>query len=629
MRYLLIFVFAFLINCSVSAVDGALFKFNLYQSDSVSGKDILLYSDSTEVEKDKTMSGFIGPLSIEIELQDVDSQKVYFLTHLITLGPVTSNFAESYTVEYGLPARIDNIKAKNDLRYRVDIIPVHKAEIDSSRCSYNHRSKNDFTYQPSAHFDIYFVQNTLGDYFYDSIKELLEKNFRQYKAAFNLTMPGKTSIYVPPCPVKSVLWDMRYGIAVDPTRNSAYAVYNKDINTVDPFLANHTVLLRTYGYSAPILSEGMANYFSFAYYDMKKMLKENKEISVGPLLDSYTYYTTNARLADRVSATFVRYLIDAYQFEKFMVLYKKADDLNLKETIEQTYEKNINQLETEWKTYIDTLTIAPEIFGYYAADAEMMLNYQLAYEYNLERLNISSTRDDSLRAMTNLKRSAYFVGNYYQASDLIRELLTVKKEDAALWMELGAYDMMNGLYDSAYAHFTKAEKLDEKNEVIQFNLAMYAMVHKNYDKAKDILMNNFTSAKGATAQIETRVLLGDILKESGRKENLEQAEKYYTEAIRMYRSILQANNSNSAVYMWMGIAYLGLDDYTNAINNLHIAEFLESRPFYQGMIALWLGKAFMAVDDKENAKHYLAQVLSFASADYHQNEAKELLKKLN
>ena len=96
----------------------------------------------------------------------------------------------------------------------------------------------------------------------------------------------------------------------------------------------------------------------------------------------------------------------------------------------------------------------------------------------------------------------------------------------------------------------------------------------------------------------------------------------------MYRGILQANSSNSSVYMWMGIAYLGLDDYTNAINNLHIAEFLESRPFYQGMIALWLGKAYLNSNNSEQAKEYLAQVLSYASADYHQVEAKELLNQI-
>ena len=231
-------------------------------------------------------------------------------------------------------------------------------------------------------------------------------------------------------------------------------------------------------------------------------------------------------------------------------------------------------------------------------------------------------------AMTKLIRSSYFTGNYYYASDLIRELLKIKEKDASLMMELAAYEMMNGEYDQAFNDYKKAERIEPNNETIQFNLAFYYIIKEKYDQAKEILKNNFRTGKTAAAQPETRILLGDMFARSTSKDDLEQAEKSYNEALRMYKGILQANNSNSTVYLWMGRAYLGLKDYTQAINNLHIAEFLESRPFYQGMIALWLGKAYLQTGDTEAAKEYLSQVFSVASADYHQTEAKKLLENL-
>ena len=200
MKYKLILTFFILLlsTTDISATDGALFEFNLYQEDPASGDKVLLYVDSTEVEENTIISGFIGPFSVELELTEIDSVKVHFLMHLITLGPKAENHAKTYAVEYGLPARIDDINGKNDTKYIFDIIPLKKIDIDSSRCGYNHRQKEDFTFQPTANFDIYYVPSTLADFFYDSIKELLETNFRKYKAKFNLNMPGKTLILCSP-----------------------------------------------------------------------------------------------------------------------------------------------------------------------------------------------------------------------------------------------------------------------------------------------------------------------------------------------------------------------------------------------------------------------------------------------
>jgi len=70
---------------------------------------------------------------------------------------------------------------------------------------------------------------------------------------------------------------------------------------------------------------------------------------------------------------------------------------------------------------------------------------------------------------------------------------------------------------------------------------------------------------------------------------------------------------------------LGLGETGNANNHLQTALFLETRPFYLGMINLWLGKAADVMKDHAVACGFYEKVLSLPSAEYHQQEAKKYL----
>ena len=613
---------------SIFAVDGALIKFDIYQYDSANDRNHLTYSDSAQVMVGKVITGFIGPLSVDLELLAADSVRTHFNTHLVTLGPTANTYSKNFGVEYRLPARIEKIEGKNKSLYTLVITPLSYKDIDSSFCTFDHRVKDNFSVKPTAHTDIYYVPSSLGDFYWGSIKELMEASYRQYKEFLNLNIPGKAHIYISPCPIKSVIWDKRFGTSIDPTRNSAFAVYNKEFNTADPFILNHTVTLRTFGYTTPFLSEGLANYFSFAGFDMKQLVKQNNLIPLEDLLDTYAYLKADAKIADRSSATFTKYLIDAYSLDKFLKLYSQADDLNLKGLFPKLYNKTIKELESEWLHYVDTVSFDPMMFVAFASKAEVMLNYELMHTYNLGLLELASKKEDSIRVFSNLKRSSFFNGNYYEAAEYQKKLINLNSEDAGGWMALGSYEMMNGLYDSCWTHFQKAASLDSTSQMINFNIALFYINKGEPEKARKILVNNFSNEKGSSAQGETRVLLANILQNSDEKANQEKAAVYFKEAANMYQQILQTNSSAPSIYMWLGISFLGLHEYDNAVNYLHIAEFIESRPFYQGMINLWLGKAYIAADEKETAKEYLSNVISIASSVYHQEEAAKLLESL-
>ena len=66
---------------------------------------------------------------------------------------------------------------------------------------------------------------------------------------------------------------------------------------------------------------------------------------------------------------------------------------------------------------------------------------------------------------------------------------------------------------------------------------------------------------------------------------------------------------------------------TCALPILETALFLESRPFYVGVINLWLGKAADALGDHAAANDYYGRVLSGMAAAYTQAEARRYMDK--
>ncbi len=517
-KYLFTLIVLSLFAAKTFAAEGVLFKFDIFQIDNSDNTQHLVYSDSVDVVVGKTITGFVGPFSLDIELLSADSLKSAFNTHIITLSTSAKTYSKSFIAEYELPARMEKIVGKNSSEYLLIISPLSYNPNIDIYCQYDHRVKGDFSVKPTANTEIFYVPSTLSDFYWDSIKELMESNYSLFKNFLNLNIPGKIYIYVPPCPIHSVIWDKRFGTSVDPTRSTAFAVYNKDFITVDPFIINYTAALKTYGYSSPFLSEGLANYFSFAIFDMKKILKEKKNLPLKGMLETYAYYQTDAQITDKTSATFVRFLIDTYSLHNFLELYKKADDINLATTLEDTYKKSVAELEQEWLVYVDTLTIPIQAYAAFASSSEMMLRYGLMHTYNLAYLEHAQTRVDSLHAFSSLKRSTFFNGNYYQAAEYQQKIIDISPVQKAVdWMALGSYSLMVGANDKALSSYKKALAIDSSNNNVKFNLAMYYHINDNSQKAKKILLTNFNTTKSAGTQGETRILLADIFAASKKK----------------------------------------------------------------------------------------------------------------
>jgi tetratricopeptide (TPR) repeat protein len=617
-------VVAVLLSGSALAEEGVEFAFEVFQYDSTEKKDVLLFSDTAMVLKNVTATGFLVAFSVEVQVTQADSNRAAFEMHLVTLGPPAHTYSRSFTAEYGLPAAIGSIIGKGSTQYSFVTIPLSPVDIDTSACSFNHREQGTFNFDPTAHMDIYYVPHSLGDYYWDSVKDLFERDYRLFKSLLNFSLPGKYHIFLCPCPVSSVIWDSRFGMVVDPTRSTAYALYSQEINSADPFLVLQTAALRNFGYTPAFLSEGLANYLSFALLDMKEILKSDQVVPLSQLLDSYQYFSADPHLADRTSATFVKYLVDRYTLQRFKTLWEAADDLNLADKIEEVYNRSLASLESEWKEYVDTITIPPQEFILLAEKAEQMRDYRQMLEHSRAFTEQSATASDSLSSLYLLERAYFFVGDYNRAASVQAALVNLDTSSAKKLLTLAAYKMMNGYYEEARSDLLRAQSLDSTDSIVKFNLALNNLFTGNEEECRKILQNLVSNTALGNGG-ESRIFLANILRTSQKEADRTMAVTYYNEAVPMYDQQLRLHKASPTAYLWLGIAYLGLGNINVANEHLRTALFLETRPFYLGMINLYLGKVADALGDRAAARDFYGKVLLQPSADYHQKEAQKHL----
>jgi len=606
-----------------TGVDGAI---AVYQRDPDSSYEHLLMADTNRLVVQMPTSGFFLNFSVDIDLKAADSAGCEFTVHVITLGPNANTYSRSFLVEYGLPARITDIQGKGDSRLTFELTPLQTVSIDSSDCSYNHRNPGAFEKSPSAHLDLHYLPNSLGDFYWGTVRGIMEEHYRRIQSLYNFTLPGKYDLYLCPCYLPSVIWDKRFGMAVDPTRTTAHAIFNHSLNAADPFVLAHTAVLRNYGYAPPFLSEGLANYLSFALFDMKEIMAEGRDVPLEQLLDTYKYYTADPYVSDRTAATFVMFLVNEFGWTVFRQLYEAAHDLNLREQLEQQYGRSMGELAQDWRTYVDTSAVDPDGLVYYAELAEAMFNYRLMLRYSQTAAEMSKTHQDSVGHWSLLKRAYFDNGNYYGATDAQQTLVQLESSSALNWMTLGSYRMMNGFFDEAYQDLATAFDLDSSDHNVRFNLAM-SFLHRGDEK---------TAAEQLTWVIEhpnkggphsgAMIMLAEILRRSDNEKERELARQYYAQAIQGLEMAIQSSSPAPSLHLWLGISCLGLGGVDRARTYLDGALFLETRPFYLGMTHLWLGKLADMAGERRTAIEHYEEVLALASAAYHQREAETYLE---
>ncbi|MBI5266151.1 MAG: hypothetical protein HY851_02850, partial [candidate division Zixibacteria bacterium] len=605
------------------AVEAVKFSFAVSQRDTVNNRDVPLYVDTAEVATGIPASGFMAVISVDIRVGKIDTNMVSYSVQAVTASQPASTASKQVQSEFGLPLILSGMRGKNGSAYSLTVRPLKRTQLKDELCAVSGASLEKFNVDPTAHTDLYFVKGTHGDLYWSLARGLFETEYEQFDQVNRFNVPGKYSIYLCPCPIASVLWDRRFWQAIDPTRATAFVVYTTGANTADPFVLMSLAIHRQYGYAPAFLTDGYANSVSLAIDDMKQLMADKKDKPLSSLLDTYGYFTANSQVADLTSATFVRYLIARYSPETFFSLYKKADDLNLRSSLEQVYRKPVAALETEWRTWVDTVTIFPTQFQYYAERAEAMFDYRRMVLYARRMLTTSAKKVDSIQALSLLARASFNAGDYYGATEAQRTILQYDTSVAGR-VSCAGYQMMNGLYDSARIDLEQARRRDSSNQLVLMNVGMNRLHSGDTAGARQVFEP--LARSGETSLPEAKVLLGHIYLRSRERTERAKAVPLFQEAVATLQMRTGEHNTEPSEQMWLGMAFLGLDDQSNALAALQLADFMETRPFYRGIIRLWLGKAADLRGERDVALEMYSSVIAGSSAEYSQREARQYLQ---
>jgi len=605
------------------AVDCAL---TVYQLDTVSNEQVLLFGDTVQLVDGIPLSGFLVTFSMDLELTELDSVSADFMVHVITLGPPTKSYARSFSVEYGLPARIEHIKGKAETDYTLVVSPLGFREVDLSACEYNHRSEGVFTFGPSANMDIYYLRNSLGDFYYSTVKSVLEYGYRDFEAVCRFNLPGKYDVFLSPCYLPSIIWDRRFATAIDPTRSSAMVIFSLGLNSLDPFVVNHTALLRNWGYAPVFLTEGLAGYGSLPQFQMRRLVSEGRTIPLASLLVTKNYITADPLIADRTAASFAAFLVERNGLDRFRELYRAADDINLASRLAEIYDAPVDRLESEWLQWIDTVTIPAQEIVRQSELAEVLFDYQRMRDQARYLLDQAAARFDSVVALPLLKRASFFCGDFYDAVECQEQLVRYDSTSAAARMTLGTYRMMCGEYEAAHADLIAARTMNPNDPVAAFNVALSFLLRGDSTTAELILDSLVSVTHSGTASSEARLYLAEIMHHSPVKAKRERALVLYEQSAALLGPALQTQPSSPALHLWSGVALIGLGRLSEARDYLETALFLETRPFYISLMHLWRGKLADLTKERELAMAHYRLVIAGPAADYNQREARVLLE---
>ena len=610
---------------SVKAAEAVEVELSVYQQNRTDSTNVLLQRDTVTLIDSLEASGFITGVSMDLMAEEIDSERVTLTVHAHTFATQPGNYARRFVVEYGLPATMNDMVGKDGALYTLRLLPLAPIDVDTSWCGYSHREVEDFHVDPTAHLNIYYVPNTFGDVYWDAVKGMMEEQYETVNRMLRFNMPGKEILYLCPCRIHTVIWDDRFGMMVDPLRGAMFSIFRKDYNSTYPFLVSQSATYRNFGYSPPFLSEGFANYTSPSAYDIQQILKQGTIPPLDTLLDTYTYLQFDPVVADRMGASFVRYLIDRYRIMKFMQLYKLADDLNLRGSIETVYGKSLGELETEWKQYLDTAQTTFAQMSTETALCEAMLNFSQMREYAQAMLDLATNQRDSVEAYGQLTRACFFLGEHYAAIETQEDRVAWDSGDAREWLKLAGYRMICGEYDKAAEDLAQAAAIDSTSSIIRFNLALNRLFVGDTTTAVTMFRKVIDAGREGP-ELESRVMLGTLL--MARKDSVsrrEGKEQFQFVAQTLSGKVME-HNASATNLMWRGIAQLELGYPDDARALLETALFLEVRPFYTGMIELWLGKTADVKGNRTEARQHYNAVLAGASALYNQEEAKAYLQ---
>ena len=555
----------------------------------------------------------------------LDSENVILTLSLITLPPKPQTILREVLAKNKKTFFLDQVKVKQGKVFRVYLTPKI-TDLPEPECRLDTRDKEseDWDELPSSHFFFRYLLNSLADFHWAKIKGYAETEYGRFREAFGFTRPAmdRMEYFLLPCRASEVVWDDRFDMGLDPVKNKVYVIYNLFERSLDSPGVSFLLFYRLWGYAPPMLTEGIGGYFSLSHHFTKKLIVDKSWVPLKKLKITRDYRGQPKDVAFWESCSFVRFLVKTYRLDKFKLLYEKATDLTLEQTIEDVYQKNLPTLEKEWLSFLEGYQDSIADFYYLASVKMDNHHYDEAIELYHDMLSLYGKDPGILRSLAYVY---YLEGDYDQSEGFYQEVLSGDTLNLEYLHILGNIESIKGEYDKAKSYYHKVISLDSGYVESYIKLANLEIANGDLPSAKE----HFEQAQGLETKTQAKVDiysgLGTIYEKLGKTE---EAKKSFQNALFYAKRFVVEFSDRPIPYLKLGESFFDVGEIDSSINYFQIAEFLEDRPLYRGRVLLALGKAYQEKNNTPKAKICFQEVLNLPSGFEEKKEAEKLLKSM-
>lgn len=567
-------------------------------------------------------SCFVGNFTLSAMPAVFDSANLTLSVELFTLGPNIQRFSKEYLLKSGEETVLTQLKAKDNIFFRVKITPRIVFE-ETNKCNSNTNDSSESWFSdPSTHFYYHYILETLPDYHWNMNKGILEEFYHGIWSKFGFWDPSKIDYILAPCELKEIYWDKRFGMGLNPTKREVYVIYNQKTRTVDGPGVGMFMFYKYWGYAPAMLVEGAAGYTTLCHYQAKKLKKQGKLFPLWQLEISKDYKSKPEEIAFYQVSSFVKYLVDTYGVGKFKKFYDETTDLTFEKTIFKVYNKKLFELEKEWLAYLDTFEESEANIAFFV---QIKVGYR-HYDEAVELLNdLVQTSSNKSGYLSDLAGVYYTIGDYPRAESLYQEILKLQPESPVFHYVLGnVYDLL-GDYANAESLYVKAIDLDTAYALPFVKMGYLYLTKGDCKKAEEFYNQALSKDPGSDQAVDIFVGMAECDKALG---NPEQAQEDLRRGFYQAQTLLNNLPEASIPYYRTGQVYLAMGFADTASYYLEIAAMLQDIPNKRGEILLDLAKAYKIIGESDLAKRACQEILEINCGAREKSQAQKLLTEL-
>ena len=599
-------------------------------------------------------SAFVGDAGITVVIATAGRQQLLIDFTLTTLPPAATVVTRQLVLDRGRHLEIAGLRYEIRYKARVVVsfhpydgelecdfgssvgartvdefvsdIPLHGAPstVGDSLAEYDDRM---WYVDPSAHFEVYFIPNTLGDFGWNGVRDFLEKEFQQFDNAFHLNRAQRVHFFISPCRVPEIAWIPHRNWAIFPTTFKAFGLYNRDHRDISGVPTNLNYFYRYLGYAPLCLAEGAARGFEYDHYYAKKLKWQGHLPRPSRWWSNILYKSYPDSGLYIAAGSFVNFLIATRGQAEFFRLYTMANDLNRETVFPSVYGESMREIEDEWLKYVDTVRVHPHIARYFASRAQAMGSNDEAIELlevviDIDTADVSKEKDDlSL---------LYFIGGEYDKAVDVILTMNDRYRNAGRVRQMGSVALFfGGRIDSARTAFGDLladEKVSEQvRSAAYLILGWLEKTEGNFDVADSLFSIPEPRTRGTMLDhIEIALHRGQMRRAEGKDA---EADSLFRLALQVTLGVLQSRPGGGDLYLRIGEAYVGLGHADTALIYLDVAEFLEQRPYYVGRLLNALGNAHDLLNMRDFALEFYREALETPTSYPARADARKYLQR--